>query len=223
MGKSRSQVVSSFTIIKGSLIDETYSIFRNWDFDLTKTENLKLMRENNSIGASSSHWLRDVSKVLNRRFDPDSRDRSLVNLAKANCDQEIWKPLLLWHMTRDEYLVRDFLTHFLFDQYKAGTYRIHTNDVLKYLETISKKPGVTLSGNWSDSTTSRVASGLLRIAADFGILKGTQKKEFASYHLPEQSLLYLLHIMADSESNARRIVDASDWHMYLMEESDVER
>jgi hypothetical protein len=61
------------------------------------------------------------------------------------------------------------------------------------------------------------------MATDFGLLTGTLHKEFASFHLPEESFLYLLHAIAEVEPNARRIVDAEDWHMYLMESSDVER
>ena len=223
MTSGRSQVISSFTIIKGSLIEETYSIFRDWDQNLSKSENLALMRERNTIGASSTHWLRDVSKVLNRRFDSENRDRSLISLAKANCEQDIWKPLLLWHMTQDEYLLKDFLSEFLWKQFKDGTFRIYTDDVLKYLDEIPKNSDISWSGNWSDSTRSRVASGLLRIASDFGILKGTKTKEFSSYHLPDQSFLYLLHVMASHEPNARRIIDSKDWRMFLMDVSDVER
>ena len=62
-----------------------------------------------SFGASSTTWLRDVAKVMNRRFDPDGRDRALRILAKNSCDLEVWKPILLWHITRDEFLLRDFL------------------------------------------------------------------------------------------------------------------
>jgi len=100
MAEARSRVVSSFTIIKGSLIDETFAVFRDWDFSISRFDNLKRVREENSIGATSTHWARDVAKVLNRRFEPDGRDRLLVGMARAGCDREIWKPLLLWHMTR---------------------------------------------------------------------------------------------------------------------------
>ena len=106
-GSSRANVVSSFTVVKGALIDETYAVFSAWDFARTKRENLDRLREENFIGASSTTWLRDVAKVLNRRFDPAGRDRALVVLAQKNCDLEEWKPLLLWHITRDEFLVRD--------------------------------------------------------------------------------------------------------------------
>lgn len=220
---ARSAVVSSFTIIKGSLIEETYAVFRDWDFSATATENLRRVRDDNTIGATSTNWARDVAKVLHRRFDPEGRDRTLVELAKARCDREVWKPILLWHMTRDEFLVRDFLVNWLYPQYVQGAFRLRVDDVLPYLNELSKKKGVTLPKRWSEATTSRVASGLLRIAADFGFLTGGVVKEFASYHLPEKSFLYLLHAMADSQRNARKIVDAKDWHMYLVDSSDVER
>lgn len=220
---ARANVVSSFTIVKGSLIKETYSVFHDWDYSLSKVENLKRAREENTIGATSANWALNVSKVLNRRYDPSGRDRPLVELAKAGCEQEVWKPLLLYHMTRDEFLVRDFLVNWLYPQFIAGAYRLHADDVLPYLKALSKKKGIEWSGGWSESTLERVASGLLRIAADFGLLKGAQAKEFASYHLPEQSFLYLLHALTDSEANARRVIDAADWHMYLMDSGDVER
>lgn len=223
MKSNRANVVSSFTIIKGSLIGETYEVFRGWDFGLSKLENLRRVREENSIGGTSTHWARDVAKVLNRRFDPSGRDRPLVELAKAGLEQDAWKPLLLFHITRDEFLLRDFLVHWLFEQFIQGTFRLRTADVVMYLQSLSKKRGISWSGQWSQETTARVASGLLKLASDFGLLRGALHKEFNSYHLPESSFLYLLQAIAEKESNARRIVDAMDWRMFLMDASDVER
>jgi hypothetical protein len=220
---ARASVVSSFTIIKGSLIEETYAVFRDWDFGLSKLENLKRVREQNTTGSTSTHyWARDVSKVLNRRYDPAGRDRPLVELAKAGCEREVWQPLLLYHMTRDEFLVRDFLINWLCPQFTTGAYRLHADDALLYLQALSKKKGIEWSGSWTEPTTKRVASGLPRIAADFGLLKGTQAKVFASYHLPERSFLYLLHAITDREVNARHAIDSEDWRMYLMDSADME-
>ena len=70
MANSRSSVVSSFTIIKGSLIDETYAAFQSWDLEQDKQSNLRRIKERNVLGAKSAHWLRDVAFVLSRRFDP---------------------------------------------------------------------------------------------------------------------------------------------------------
>jgi hypothetical protein len=219
----RAGVVSSFTIVKGSLIEETYAAFRAWDYSLSKLENLRRVRDDNTIGASSTNWARDVCKVLNRRFDPAGRDRPLVELAKSGCDREVWKPLLLYHMTRDEFLVRDFLVSWLYPQYRDGGFRLRAEDVLPYLGALSLKKDIEWSGNWSNATSARVASALLRIATDFGLLKGVQAREFASYHLPEPSFLYLLHAIAEREPNAGRVIQSQDWRMYLMDSADVER
>src|SRR4051812_7760864 len=102
MTADRSNVVSSFTIIKGSLIDETYAAFQCWDLAQPKQENLRRLRDENPIGAASANWLRDVIFVISRRFDPDGRDRPLIKLAQDGLDREIWNPILLWHLTRDE-------------------------------------------------------------------------------------------------------------------------
>ena len=223
MAASRAMAVSSFTIVKGALIEETYTAFRHWDLSSSKEDNLRRIKRDNVIGARSANWLRDVAFVLSRRFDPAGRDRPLVELAQAGCDREVWKPLLLWHMTRDEFLVRDFLSGWLYARYVEGAFRLRTSDVVPYLRALGTRRDVRMARGWSDNTTARVATALLRMASDFGLMRGTAVKEFNAYHLPEESFLYLLHAMAEAEPNARRIVEAPDWHMYLMSADDVER
>lgn len=218
---SRADIVSSFTIIKGAMIDETYAVFAAWDFERSKRENLDRLRQENFIGASSATWLRDVAKVLNRRFDPGGRDRPLVMLAKHGLPVEEWKPLLLWHMTRDEFLVRDFLETWLFAAFEADTFRVHTEDVEKYLSGIGKRGGTTEHA-WSDQTTKRVAAGLLKMAVDFGLLRGSVAKEFVSFHLPERSFLYLLHAMRDEKLGPSKLISSPEWRLFLMRPADVE-
>ena len=65
--------------------------------------------------------------------------------------------------------------------------------------------------------------GLLKTAVDFGLLRGRSVKEFASYHLPERSFLYLLHALQDSGTSPSRITTARDWRMFMMRPDDVER
>lgn len=203
------------------MIEETYAIFSAWDFERSKWENLNRLRQENFIGASSATWLRDVAKVLNRRFDPAVRDRSLVVLAQHGLPVEDWKPLLLWHMTRDEFLVRDFIQTWLFDAYDAGTFRIRSEDVEEYLRGIAKR-GATTEHAWSEQTKKRVAAGLLKIAVDFGLLRGSITKEFVSFHLPEKSFLYLLHAIRDEKLSPSKVIASREWRLFLMRPADVE-
>lgn len=218
---SRANVASSFTVKFGALIDATYAVFAAWDFDRGKRENLDRLRAENFIGARSATWLRDVAKVLNRRFDPGGRDRPLVVLAKHGVPLDEWKPLLLWHITRDEFLVRDFLETWLFDAYEAGTYRVRSEDVEAYLAGIGDR-GAKVEHAWSVETTKRVATGLLKIAVEFGLLRGTIAREFTSYHLPERSFLYLLHVMQDEKLSPGKVIASPDWHLFRMRPADIE-
>jgi hypothetical protein len=214
--------ISPFTIVKGSLIPETYAAFRDWDLDATDDENLDRFKRVNVIGARSANWLRYVVKVLHRRFAPSGDDRALVMLAQADCPMEIWRPILLWHMTRDEFLVRDFVVNWLAPEHEAGRYAIRTKQVLDYYTTLESGPARQVA-EWSESTRLRVAAGLLRILADFGLLKGSTVKQFALYHLPDESFLYVLHAIAESESNARKIIESPEWRLYLLGPADVEQ
>ena len=144
-------------------------------------------------------------------------------LAKAGVEREIWRPLLLWHMTRDEFLLRDFLINWLFGEYEGGVYRVRVDDVLAYLEDIERR-GLTSGGSgWSDPTRKRVAAGLVGIAADFGLLRGSATKEFAGLHLRDESLLYLLHAVRDQEGSSAGMLAIPDWRMFLVTASDLER
>ena len=219
----RAGVVSSFTVIKGALVLETYQAFQHWDFEQSRGENIARLKELNVFGAKSTNWLRDLGKVLNRRFEPNGRDRSLVRMAQARVNLAVWRPTLLWHMTRDEFLVRDFLLNWLQPRFNEGMFRIHTKDVLPYLDGIRRRGLTQHAKPWSAQTRKRVASGLLGIAADLGLLTGAAVKQFASYHLPDESFLYLLHVLAEIEANGIAIIQSPEWRMYFYTAETVER
>ena len=218
----RSHVVSSFTAIKGAMIDETYAVFAAWNFDSTKKDNLERLRRENYIGARTAARLRDFIFVLNRRFDPNDRDRALVRLAQSGCPIEEWKPILLWHITRDEFLLRDFLMNWLFPAFIAGTYRVRPEDIYEHVRSVGLRRG-KIEHVWSETTLNRVAAALLKISVDFGLLRGSVVKAFAGYHLPERSFLYLIYALREKTQSPGKVLASEDWRMFLMQPSDVER
>lgn len=219
---NRANVVSSFTVIKGTMIPETYRVLAEWDLGQSKKANLDRLRDENFIGTASATWLRDVAKVLNRRFEPGTRDLALVLLAKGGIPATDWKPILLWHVTRDEFLLRDFLVNWLYPEFEDGALRVRPEELDAFLASLPQRGGV-LEHEWTEQTSRRVAAGLIRAAADFGLLKGAQTKEFASYHLPERSFLYILHALRDQLTSPTKIITSPEWRMYLMAPQDVER
>lgn len=218
----RSNVASSFAAMQGALIEETYLLFQSWDDGLSVEDNILRARESNVIASRSDSWFSDITRAILRRLDPLDRDKVLVQLAQQRCELDVWKPLLLWHMTRDEFLLRDFLVNWLYPAFIEGRYQIRPIDLGDHLKSVSGRGAVT-KGVWTEFTRLRVARELLRAAAEFGLLKGGAVKEFASYHLPEPSFIYLLHALRDEQLSPSKVLSASDWHMFLMNRSDVEQ
>ena len=221
-GPNRSNIASSFTLIKGAMIDETYAVFAAWDFGSSKKDNLERLRRENFIGVRTAARLRDFIFVLSRRFDPRDRDRALVLLAKNGCPIEEWKPILLWHMTRDEFLLRDFLVNWLFPAFTSGAYRVRPEDLYAHIRSVTLRGG-KIEHVWRETTLNRVAAALLKMSVDFGLLRGSAVKEFAGYHLPERSFLYIVYALREDTQSPRKMLASEDWQMFLMSPSDVER
>ena len=212
----RADVVSSFTLIKGAMVEETWTALQSWDLDRDVDANLAELRATNPFGANAN-WLRDIHKVLHRRIDP-VRDRPLILLAKAGCDREVWKPILLWHITRDEFLLREFLITWLWDRFDEGALYVETAEAMSWLRSVELARGLS----WVERTRREVAGSLFKITQAIGLTTGTQRRRFTPYHLPEPSFLYLLHAMSQVEPNARRMINMPDWRMYRMRPEDVE-
>lgn len=215
----RSAIVSSFTIVKGALIEEAYQVLGAWNLKKSKRENLDRVRSGELVSGSET-WRRDVAKVFNRRFDPN-RDRALIVLAKGSCPLQTWKPVLLWHMTRDEFLLRDFLTHFLFPLHSAGALRVRQEEVVSYLDTIGGRGAITEHA-WAEKTRERVAVGLLKMAVDFDLLVGSVHRELTPYYLGDDAFLYVLHAVHQREKNGHKVITSDDWKMFMMSPADVE-
>ena len=118
-------------------------------------------------------------------------------------------------MTRDEFLLRDFLINWLFPTFMSGAYRVRTEDLYEHLRSVGRRGGTTEHA-WSETTLNRVAAALLKMAVDFGLLRGSVVKEFASYHLPERSFLYLLYALREEMQSPRKVLESEDWRMFLM-------
>ena len=164
----------------------------------------------------------DKLKVLRRRLDPSGKDRALTELTKAGCSIDVWRPLLLWHIARGEYLLWDFLTEWLFERSDEGALFVSPEDLRGHIRELPSK-GVAAQSHWTDSTVNKMTSALLKMGEDFGLLKGGRKREIAGYTLPEPSTMYLLHAIRDKEPSSHAMINAGDWRIFQMRPEDVER
>src|SRR5260370_36621901 len=112
------------------------------------------------MGGGSGGWVGAVANFLNRRFEPASRDRALVILAQAGCPLDEWKPIMLWHITRDEFLLRDFLINWLYPRFEAGVLRLKPEELNDFLRDLRHRGG-EIEHEWSELTRRRGAGGVV--------------------------------------------------------------
>lgn len=224
MLSKKTRLASTGVAIRGAMIPESYSILAAWDGSLTRAENISRIRDGSLFPSASAAWTEKVRKEFLHRFDPDTRDMdsALALLARNGMDMEKWKPLLLWHLVHTNGLLQEFLEDWLFGAFNEGVLRVQPADLHGFLRGVSQKGRIDERA-WSESTLKHVADGLLKIAADFGLMKGRISKEFVPYHLPEESFLFILHSISERKQNARRIIDSPSWRVFLMRPGDVER
>jgi len=176
--KSQDEVLSSYLAIKGGLSETTYRAFSGWDLSVSVAENLQQLKETNSVGASSAGWLKQFIRVLKQRYDLSGPDRPLIELVQQGWHIDDWRPIQLWHMSRSDELLRVFLTEWLFDLNEQGIVVITSETVIDHLKTLVRRRLETIHA-WKDNTYQRVASGLLKTAAEFQLMRGRVHREFA--------------------------------------------
>jgi hypothetical protein len=210
----------SFGLIKGALVSETLQVFQGWDLEANKRTNLDRVRSSNSIGAPTQAWLKQVCTTFSRRFEPSGPDRSLALAARTATGRQHWRPLLLWHMANSEGLLGDGLA-WTWEVFSAGGDLLQTDQALTWLESTGSQ-GHPEVEEWSEGTRKRVAGGLLKAGADFGLLQGRVKRRFTAYYLADEPLLYvLLQALASNRTTAAALSDPR-WLWFRLPEAELE-
>ena len=215
---------SSRLLRKGTLIPETRVVFQHWRDGESAAVNVAAALADNPIGARSGSWLHEVVATLRTRLGamPAAELGSLAALARSGVSEPVWQACLHWHAARVDALYYPFMTEWLFGEYQRGADGLGATDVAPWV----RRQVAALKGAedaWSEYGVLRAARDLLRTAADYGVLSRTVRKTFAPYRLPDAALLYLLHALAETTPNARRLLESPDWRLYRLEANDVER
>jgi len=213
--------LSTRLIRKGALLDDTRRVFLEWDISMSFDQNLSRARNLNTPAADNNDWLKEVLATFSSRWRYEPRLSTIVKLVQR-ADRDIFCPCILWHIGQVDELYYRFATEWLFDEYEAGTYLLRTADLVPFVEKVTASRAAERKG-LSQYGLDRASRDLFRMAAAFGLLKGSAVREFNSYHLPEESFLYLIYTMHEEYGNAQAVLHSQDWRLFLMSTDAVER
>lgn len=210
-------------IIKaGALIEDTKTLFSQWDEDQSIVKNLDRIRQQNLFGKASRKRIEDMLLIFRRRYlKSESQALALSKLVKGKTPDQILKPILLYYTAQADQLLMDIMTESLSRLYRQGLSEVApqylATDIGKWVD-----EGKTTSP-WSNGTISRVVQGLLATLRDFGVLEGQVKKRIASTYLPPESFSFITFELSLQGLSGERLIYDPSWKLFFLDPAMVER
>lgn len=210
--------VSQRLLRKGSLLDETYSLFRGWHDDESFDENFARV----FIGHfRTESWGREIKTTLRRRFRDLPPTNALVTLARAGMSVSDWRYVLLLWIASHEPLYQVFAVEWLYPEYESGRYHVRSKDILNYVRqtwAALNQDADTLT----DYGVTRTARDLIRMARDLGVLEGEgPAKRFAMMHFSDELKIYFCHVITEQEGSTSRVPTSHLWRILLQSPASV--
>lgn len=212
--------VNSYVAVSGALVAEFRAILSDWDISKPARVNAAQSEAIQSLSKGSEKLAAFLAKATLQRFELPGRDEALVTLAQRGCPMDAWRPIMLWHVSEHDALVRSFLEDWLYPAHRDARASLRAADLRDF---VAESRVVSGGAPFNDGTLKRTTGGLLKFAADFGLLDGEIVRRFRPNPLPETAILYVLHALADSGVLGRKAIEARIWRRFLMSPSEVEQ
>ena len=203
----------------GALLDDTRRLVEVWDPTLSADENLDQILEANLLAKASRSRLEDVlARILAPRFI-DPGEEIIAALRHLLIFPHAFREACYFETTRDDTLLAAFAEGPLFEWYDSGRTTIPIDDVRGWLSDLHSDGQIP---DWSESVRTKTARGLLAALRDFGVLKGTSIKEFATPQLSPRGFSYVAFRLHDAGNSSRAMVASPVWRRWLLDESRVD-
>jgi len=144
-----------------------------------------------------------------------------VALARGGQPLDTWKFCLLWHLGGCDGLYTDFAAQFLFPQVDAGIEVFATEDVIPFVRGLVARE--VFEEPLFEYGVRRLARDLLRMAAEFGILRGRIRREAAHPAIPADAMRYAIHSLMERSRGVEQILASDRWKLFLLRPAQVEQ
>jgi hypothetical protein len=210
-------------IIKaGALLADTKTLLAHWDAGQSVSSNLDQIRRQNPFGKASRSRVEDILGIFHHRYLTEpSVTAALVTLVRSRFPTTALERILYFHSARADSLLHDAVTEILVPQHNSGLVDLSAADFQSAIALWVAQGKMT--GQWSDTTTARVAQGLLATLRDFGVLQGTYNKKIAPAFLPPHAFAYIAFYLKQHQPSGGKLLEHPDWKLFFLSREAVER
>jgi BrxA len=210
-------------IIKASaLLSDTKTLLSLWDVKRSVKENISRVRDKNLFGKASRSRVEDILAIFRQRYlEEPEITRALVVLAASRHSSTPLDRILYFHAAKSDRLLSDIVTETLGELRSQGTMTVSIHLIEQTLFAWVKD-GRT-AAPWSESTTRRVAQGILATLRDFGVLEGAANKRIGAAYLPVEAFAYIMFYLRQHQPSGVKLIDLTDWKLFFLSPTGVER
>jgi len=191
-----SSPLSSRNTSKGALLQETYATFRAMSDGQPLSEVHRRILEGEVFKKTSYETRRKIRNALDHRYSFGFRRWIASSLAQASLegiDSSRFRSLAYLYFCLRDRLTFEFVTEFVWQRWQDGITSLDREDVLTFIEgRIETKPS---TAKWRESTRKKLAGNMLSALRDFGLFKGTAKKQIQRPVISAEAVFHLLTIL----------------------------
>jgi hypothetical protein len=207
-----------------SYIDESKKILRTYA-DCQSYEKLeRQVVEKNILNKNTDEYRTNILREVTRRYIPNKgvyTETPLMKLISAEVRADVTDWCLYYEFAQDPFIQLVTLD-FLYPEFERGTLSFQAADIVTFIESI--QVDYAELRDRSQSTINKAATHYLTALRNFGILEGTQQKEFAVTYVPDKTVAYVVYrLFQKGAKSASDVIEHDHWKLFLMNESKVQR
>ena len=204
------------------MIADTKVLLSEWDLGVSVADNLDHARRENVFGKASRKRVEDILLVFRQRyFDDIDVGTALVTLTQGGAPAQWIDPLLYFFSAQNDRTLRDFVVEVLYSRHLAGYTDLPIEVAVRAIRNWVAEGKTTTT--WNDETAGRVARGLMATLRDFGVLRGTVRKQIAPIYLPTPSFAFIALWLQQRDRSGRLVLQSDDWRLFFLPVEGVER
>jgi hypothetical protein len=205
-------------------IDETKRILRTYVECKSYEELERRVVEENILNKNTDEYRTNILREVTRRHIPNKEEYAetpLMKIMSADVRSDVTDWCLYYEFAQDPFL-RLVTLDFLYPEFERGTLPVQAADIVTFTESI-KQDYADLRDR-SESTINEAATKYLTALRNYGLLEGTQRKEFAVTYIPDETVAYVVYrLFQKGAKSASEVIEHDDWKMFLMNESEAQR
>lgn len=180
--------------------------------------------EGNILNKNTDEYRTNILREVTRRHILDKEEYTetpLMQVVTTDVRSDVIDWCLYYEFAQDPF-IRVVTTDFLYPEFERGTLAIKAADIVDFVESI--QADYADLRDRSESTINEAATKYLTALKNFGVLEGTQRKEFAVTYIPDETIAYVVYRLFQKGANsASEIIEHEDWKLFLMDEGEVQR